>query len=38
MCLSCNGDQQQELGKPSLKIAKPSNQWEVVGRLISLGE
>jgi hypothetical protein len=37
-CLSWGGDQQQDLGKPSLKIAKPSHPWEVVGHPISRGE
>jgi hypothetical protein len=37
MSLSCDGNHQQDLGKPSLKIAKPSHRWEVVGHLISLG-
>jgi uncharacterized membrane protein YjdF len=36
--LSWNGDQQQDLGKPNLKIAKPSHRWEVGGHPISLGE
>jgi hypothetical protein len=36
--LSWGGDQQQDLGKPSLKIAKPSHQWEVVRHPISRGE
>jgi hypothetical protein len=35
-CLSWDGDQQQDLCKPSLKIAKPSHQWEVVRHPISL--
>jgi hypothetical protein len=29
-CLSWDGDQQQDMGKPSLKIANPSHRWEVV--------
>ncbi len=37
-CLSRGIDQQQDLGKPSLKIVKPSHHWEVVGHPISHGE
>jgi hypothetical protein len=37
-CLSLDVDQQQDLGKPSLKIAKPSQWWEAVGRPVLGGE
>jgi hypothetical protein len=36
--LSWGKNQQQDLGKPSLNITKPSHQWEVVGHPISCGE
>jgi hypothetical protein len=37
-CLSWDSDQQQDLGQAKPKTAKPSHQWEVVGRPISRGE
>jgi hypothetical protein len=37
-CPSWDSDHQQDLGKPSLKMAKPSHHWEVVRCPISHGE